>query len=101
MSFEPEDLLTMPDGDRFEIVDGQLVEKSTRPTLQTSRVRWLIHHVAEWKRPTTFVHRPAGHGKVGRMSPFSQVGAAPDDSPFRATLLRLPCIPVVRVSGAG
>nr|MCU0875078.1 Uma2 family endonuclease [Pirellulaceae bacterium] len=28
MSFEPEDLLTMPDGDRFELVDGQLVERN-------------------------------------------------------------------------
>ena len=26
--FEPEDLLTMPDGDRFELVDGQLVERN-------------------------------------------------------------------------
>jgi Uma2 family endonuclease len=25
---EPEDLLTMPDGDRFELVDGQLVERN-------------------------------------------------------------------------
>lgn len=26
--YTPEDLLTMPDGDRYELVDGQLVEKS-------------------------------------------------------------------------
>ena len=26
--FEPEDLLTMPDGDRFELVDAQLVERN-------------------------------------------------------------------------
>lgn len=26
-NFTPEDLLVMPDGDKFELVDGQLVEK--------------------------------------------------------------------------
>lgn len=28
VQYEPEDLLTMPDGDRFELIDGRLVERN-------------------------------------------------------------------------
>ena len=42
--YTPEDLLTMPDGDRFELVDGQLVERSVSPwsSYVAGRVSFLI-----------------------------------------------------------
>ena len=41
--FEPEDLLTMPDGDRFELVDGQLVERNM--SKWSSYVAGTMHHL--------------------------------------------------------
>jgi Uma2 family endonuclease len=42
--YTPEDLLTMPDGDRFELVDGQLVERSVSlwSSYVAGRVNFLI-----------------------------------------------------------
>jgi Uma2 family endonuclease len=41
--YTPEDLLTMPDGDRYELVDGQLVERNM--SLWSSFVAGRIHRI--------------------------------------------------------
>jgi Uma2 family endonuclease len=46
--YTPEDLLTMPDGDRYELVDGHLVERSmgSRSSYISSRLIILMGHFA-------------------------------------------------------
>src|SRR5436309_10369305 len=73
--YTPEDLLTMPDGDRYELVDGQLVERTM--SLWSSYVAGKIHrklgdHVegakAGWVLPEGAGYRcfPDEPGKVRR-----------------------------------
>ena len=45
-----DDLLTMPDGDQYELVDGELVEKD-RSEESTSIVGWLVHFLAGFAYP--------------------------------------------------
>jgi Uma2 family endonuclease len=41
--YTPEDLLTMPDGDRYELVNGELVERDM--SFWSSYIAGVIHHV--------------------------------------------------------
>lgn len=56
--YTPEDLLTMPDGDQYELVNGELVEKNTG--FESGRVGGRIHHLLE-----TFLEAHA----IGRTAP--------------------------------
>ena len=51
--YTPEDLLTMPDGDRYELVNGQLVEHNT--SLLASyiawTIQWLLHAFCRENQP--------------------------------------------------
>ncbi len=51
----PEDLLTMPDGEQYELVDGELVEKSmgTEAGCIAAQVVWQLE---DWKRCTRAGH---------------------------------------------
>ncbi len=71
--YTPEDLLTMPDGDRYELIDGQLVERtmSTLASYVAGQVLWLLQSFCArnrlgWVFPEGITYQcfPAAPGQV-------------------------------------
>jgi Uma2 family endonuclease len=80
--YTPEELLAMPDGDRFELVDGQLVERITG--LESSWVGGELHFR---------LRLYCGEQKLGRVLPAD---SGYQCFPHRPALVRRPDVSFIR-----